>query len=401
MRAFEGVRVVDFTRVISGPIATQLMALLDAEVIKIEPPGDGDQLRGVLTDPEMAARRMSPAFMTVNLNKRSLALDLKSEAGRAVVGKLVANADVVVENFVPGVAAKLGIDYESVRVKNPKVIYCSISGYGQSGPKSAERAYDSAIQADSGMMSLTGHPETGPTRIGFMLTDVTTGISAAYAIASALYRRSVTGEGQNLDVAMYDAALTLMGCQAADFMVRGNFPGLLGNGSPVQQPTAGAFETRDGMLLLATLTRAHQEACFRALGLEASLTDPRYATERARHENFESGRELVRAAFRTRTTEEWLPLLKQHGVAVQPVRDFKQALSDPQLAHRGIMVDASDANHFGPETRLLGAPFLAGEDGPLQSAHPPVEVGQDSREILTELGYSAEEAEEILRQNTA
>ena len=360
MRAFKGVRVIDFSRVLSGPVATQMLGLLDADVIKIEPPGDGDQLRGVLTDPEMAAKRMSPAFLTVNLTKRSIALDLKSAAGRAAAAKLVESADVVVENFVPGVAAKLGIDYASVRTANPNVIYCSISGYGQSGPKSAERAYDVAVQADSGMMTLTGHPEVGPTRVGFMLIDMTTGI-----------------------------------CQAADYMMRGNLPGLLGNGSPMAQPTAGAFETRDGLVLLATLTSAQQEACFRALGLEENLQDPRYATETARQENFGAGRELVQAAMRTRSTAEWLPVLKQYGVAVQAVRDLDSALSDPQLAHRGILVDAS-GDGLAEKTDLVGAPFLANEDGPLTRASPPVRVGQDSRAILEELNCSPAEIDAIL-----
>ncbi|MEP3114568.1 CoA transferase [Nisaea sp.] len=395
MRAFKGVRVIDFSRVLSGPVAAQMLGLLDADVIKVEPTGDGDQLRGVLTDPEMAAKRMSPAFLTVNLNKRSIALDLKSDAGRAAAAKLVENADVVVENFVPGVAAKLGIDYESVRAANPNVVYCSISGYGQNGPKSGERAYDVAVQADSGMMTLTGHPETGPTRVGFMLIDMTTGISAAYAIASALYRRAVTGQGQYLDVAMYDTALQMMSCQAADYMMRGNHPGLLGNGSPTAQPTAGAFETSDGILLLATLTSAQQEGCFRALGLEESLLDPRYSTEPARQENFKTGLALIQAAMKSRTTEEWLPILKKHGVAVQAVRDLDTSLSDPQLAHRGILVDASGSG-LKEKTDLIGAPFLANEDGPLQEATAPVTVGQDTREVLEELGCTPDEIDAIL-----
>lgn len=401
MRAFEGVRVVDFTRVLSGPVATQMLALLDADVIKVEPPGGGDQLRGVLTDPDMAAKRMSPAFLTVNLNKRSLALDLKSETGRKVAVKLIQSADVVVENFVPGVAAKLGIDYESVRSANPNVIYCSISGYGQSGPKSTEKAYDSAVQADSGMMTLTGHPETGPTRIGFMLIDMSTGISAAYAIASALYRRAITGEGQYLDVAMYDTALQLMSCQAADFMMRGNFPGLLGNESPMEQPTAGAFNTSDGMILLATLTSDQQEACFRALGLAESLKDQRYASENARQQNVGTGKELIQSVMKTRTVEEWLPILKQHGVPVQPVRDFQAALSEPQLAHRGILVDASDDQGVGASGNFIGAPFLANQDGPLKNATAPSRVGQESLEILTEMGCTQDEIDEILARNTA
>ncbi len=399
MRAFKGVRVIDFTRVLSGPLSTQMLALLDADVIKVEPPGKGDQLRGVLTDPEMAEEGLSPAFLTANLNKRSIALDLKSETGRAVAAKLTASADVVVENFVPGVAAKLGIDYESVHKTNPNVVYCSVSGYGQTGPKSHEKAYDSAIQADSGIMSLTGHPESGPTRVGFMLVDVASGISAAYAIASALYRREVTGKGQYLDVAMFDTAMQLMCCQAADYMVRGHQPPLMGNESPIDQPTSGTFRAKDGLVLLATLTTGQQEACFKALNLSDSLKDPRFATETERQKNLAAGRKLIQSVLETTTVEEWLPVLKSHGVPVQPVRSLKQAAADPQLAHRGILVDTAFGTKTVRQATLVGAPFVASEDGPKREATSPASVGQHSREVLEELGCSPAEIDEILAEN--
>lgn len=396
MRAFNGLRVVDFTRALAGPMSAQMLALLDADVIKVEPPGDGDQLRGVLASVEMAEKRLSPAFLTGNLRKRSLALDLKSPLGQQAASKLVADADVVIENFVPGTARKLGIDYDTVRQQNPNVIYCSISGYGQTGPRSSEKAYDSAIQADSGMMSLTGHPDSGPTRIGFMLVDVTTGISAAYAIAAALYRRAMTGEGQYLDVAMYDTALQLMCCQSADYLVRGHIPPLMGNESPMAQPTAGTFKTSDGMILLATLTATQQEGAFKATGLGYMLDDPRFQTEISRHQNLTEGREILKPVFLTRTTEDWLRILKAHGVPVQAVRDLGQALSDPQLSHRGVVVDAGPIDGVSDTTFLMGAPFLANEDGPHQSAVPPAKVGQHSQEILQELGFPQKEIDAFL-----
>jgi len=397
MRAFQGLRVVDFTRALSGPMSAQMLALLDADVIKVEPPGDGDQLRGVLTNQELAEKRLSPAFLTGNLNKRSLALDLKSPLGRKAAAKLVAGADVVIENFVPGTARKLGIDYDTVRQTNPDVIYCSISGYGQSGPRTSEKAYDSAIQADSGIMSLTGFPETGPTRVGFMLVDVATGISAAYAIAAALYRRAVSGKGQYLDVAMYDTALQLMCCQAADYLARRQVPPLMGNDSPMAQPTAGTFETADGTILLATLTPRHQEQTFTALGLEDLLTDPRFSTELARHKHLAEGRALIQAVLSGKATRDWLLILKNHGVPVQAVRGLDEALSDPQLAHRGLLVDAGNLEHVSKTTTLLGAPFLANEDGPLTKARPPAQVGQHSREILVELGFAPAEIDNLLK----
>ncbi|CTQ76083.1 CaiB/BaiF CoA transferase family protein [Roseibium alexandrii] len=396
MRAFKGLRVIDFTRALSGPMAAQMLALLDADVVKVEPPGVGDQLRGVLASPEMAEKRLSPAFLTGNLRKRSLALDLKSELGQEAAERLVSAADVVIENFVPGTAKKLGIDYETVRKANSDVIYCSISGYGQTGPRASEKAYDSAIQADSGMMSLTGFPETGPTRIGFMLVDVTTGVSAAYAIAAALYRRAMTGKGQFLDVAMYDTALQLMCCQGADYLVRGHLPPLMGNESPMTQPTAGTFETLDGMILLATLTSDQQEGAFKALGLAELLEDPRFSSELARHKHHEEGRELIRRVLRGQTTQDWLKILKAYGVPVQAVRDLGQALSDPQLDHRGLLVEAGKLDETSDPVTLLGAPFVANEDGPHQKAEPPFQVGQHSREVLEELGFSASEITKCL-----
>ena len=392
-------RVVDFTQVLSGPLATQMLALLDAEVIKIEPPVKGDQMRSVLTDPEMAARRLSPGFLTSNLNKRSLALDLKSEAGQAVAAKLIADADVVVENFSPGVAQRLGIDYATVQKRNPKVVYCSISGYGQTGPKKSEKAYDTPIQADAGMMPLTGHEETGPTRVGFMVVDVFTGMSAAFAIASALNRRHQTGKGQYLDVAMYDSALLLMGTQVADYMVRGNVSGLMGNRSATNQPTAGAYETANGMILLATLTPTHQENALKSIGLGDMLADPLYATPDARSKNVETGQVLIGGVLKTKTTEEWLAVLKEAGVPVQAVRTLAEASADPQLDHRGLLVEANGVEGIDEPITLVGAPFIANQDGPKTEAVPPGKVGQHTREILQELGCSAAEIDEILSIN--
>lgn len=193
MRAYQGLKIIDFTQMIAGPIATQMFSLLGAEVIKIESPVKGDQMRRTLTDPDMAARHLAPSFLSANIGKRSIALNLKSKDGQEVVQKLIRTADVVVENFRAGVAKSLHIDYDTVKALNPKVVFCSISGYGQTGPRSGEKAYDTAIQANSGMMALTGHPETGPTRTGFLAVDTFTGMSSAFAIASALARRHQTG----------------------------------------------------------------------------------------------------------------------------------------------------------------------------------------------------------------
>ncbi|MCR9212994.1 MAG: CoA transferase [Proteobacteria bacterium] len=399
MKAYEGLKVVDFTQVLAGPICTQMFSLLGADVVKIEAPQKGDQLRMILTDAEMAANLTSPAFLTSNLGKRSLALDLKSEAGREVVHKLIADADVVVENFRPGVAKKLGVDYESLKARRPDLVYCSVSGYGQEGPRSGDKAYDSAIQAASGLFTLNGHEETGPTRIGIMVVDMFTGINAAFAVASAINRRHLTGEGQYVDVAMYDSALLLAAAQMADFMVRGNIPPLIGNGSPTRQPTAGVFDTLDGQILVATITPTQNEAVFNVTGLSHLLKDPRFATFEARAENLEPGQELLGEALKTKTTDEWLALFNEAGVAVQAIRSLPESTTDPQLDYRGIMVDAGQLTGFDQALRLVGAPFIANADGPLQSAAPPVKVGEHTAEVLREVGCSEEQIAEFLAVN--
>ena len=250
-RAFDGIRVIDFTQVLAGPFATQQLAQLGADVIKIEQPVTGDQTRGLMPGTDDAG--MSPSFLTCNLGKRSLTLNLKAGQARAIVHALVRSADVVAENFTPGVMQRLGFDYATLAAIKPDLIYCSISGYGQSGPKASYAAYDGAIQAASGMMAITGHPETGPTRTGYMPVDMATALNAAFAISAALYRRNVTGAGQFIDVAMMDTAMVVQAPQVTGFLVNGVQPELFGNRSPTRQPTANVFATADGHVQVVAL----------------------------------------------------------------------------------------------------------------------------------------------------
>ena len=226
-QAFENVRIIDFSQVLAGPWAATQLALLGADVIKIEQPGVGDMMRSLTTEGEWAARGAAPAFLGANTNKRAITLDLKHPRAGEVLARLVADADVVVENFRPGVMGRLGFDYPWAKAIREDIIYCSVSGYGQAGPKSHLPAYDGAIQAASGIMSVTGDAASGPVRVGFMVVDMTTAMTAGFAIASALYRRQATGEGQCLDVAMTDSAIQIMNPIVSRYLVEGQVPTLI------------------------------------------------------------------------------------------------------------------------------------------------------------------------------
>ncbi len=279
-RAFEGVRIVDFSQVLAGPFATAQLAQLGADVIKIEQPGSGDQTRGLMADDDDGG--MSPSFLTCNIGKRSLTLNLKAPEARTIVEALVGTADVVVENFTPGVMDRLGFGYAALAKLKRDLIYCSISGYGQAGPKSRLAAYDGAIQAASGMMAITGYSDGAPTRTGYMPVDMATALQAAFAIAAALFRRRITGEGQRLDVAMMDTAMVVQAPQMSAHLVTGKQPERLGNRSPTLQPTANVFATQDGFIQVVALKEPQVEALFDVIGAGDRYLDAAFNTSAAR-----------------------------------------------------------------------------------------------------------------------
>lgn len=382
-QALEGIRILDFTQVLAGPYAVMQLALLGAEVIKIEHPR-GDQSRTLIST---NTENMAPAFLTCNLNKRSITLDLKSDAASTIVTQLLADTDVVVENFKAGTMDSLGLGYGMLSAIKPKLIYCAISGYGQSGPNAGAAAYDGALQAASGMMSMTGSDESGPTRTGFMPVDMATALQASAAITGALLRKERTGQGQYLDVSMLDTSMVLQALQVTNYLNEGTIPALLGNSSPTRQPTADAFLTLDGHLQITVIQQDQTERLFTVIGLEHLLNDDRYATESARIENFETCQAEMQRVLSTKTTDSWLTAMQAAKVPVAAIRSLQEALSDPQLAHRQVLSStAPDDLPARDKKTVVTTGYLADQDGPSIRLQPPV-LGEHTDQVLREAGF--------------
>jgi crotonobetainyl-CoA:carnitine CoA-transferase CaiB-like acyl-CoA transferase len=389
-QAFDGIRIIDFTQVLAGPFATQQLALLGADVVKIESPVAGDQTRGLMHDAARGDAGMAPSFLSCNLGKRSITLNLKSPRAADIVERLVYDADVVVENFRAGVMEKLGFGYEALKTIRRDLIYCSISGYGQTGPKAGTPAYDGAIQADSGMMAITGFPESGPTRTGYMPVDMATALNTAFAISAALYRRLATGEGQRLDVAMMDTAIVLQTAQVSNYLVNGSVPPLIGNRSPTGQPTANSFATADGYLIVLALKEPQVDALFRVIGREDLRHDPRFTTSQARVAHYEETYDLIAEVIRARTTEHWLDAFAAATVPTGSIRAYPEVVSDPQFEHRQTFIRFPAHGNRDESVALVRAGYQSDVDGP-DTQRPPPTLGEHTEEVLEEIGFSADE----------
>ena len=390
--AFEGIRILDFTQVLAGPFAVMQMALLGADVIKVEQPQTGDQTRGLMNAGEDL--QMSPSFMGMNLNKRSLTLNLKDENAAEVIKRLLPTVDVIVENFKAGTMQRLGLDYGSLRALKPDLIYCSITGYGQNGPKAGDAAYDGAIQASSGMMSQNGHPETGPTRTGYMPVDMSTALNSAFAISAALYRKATTGEGQHIDVAMLDTAIIMQAPQFSNFLNQGTLIGLCGNASPTGQPTANVFPTMDGHIQITALRQPQVEKLFAELDLKQMLEDERFSTPDSRINHPEAIFEAMSRALNQQTTQAWMKQLAPVGIPVAEVRELPEVASDPDIAHRNALVTLPSPLDPDKTMTVAKAGYVTNVDGPEVRSGPPV-LGADTEDILAELGYEPKEIERL------
>lgn len=381
-QALRGIRVLDLTRVRSGPTCVRQLADWGADVIKIEAPEDSAQLGGP---------RSGADFQNLHRNKRSLTLNLKSDRGIEVFRRLAKTADVIVENFRPGVKKRLGIDYDTLSADNPGLIYASISGFGQDGPLAARPGFDQIAQGMGGLMSITGKPGEGPMRVGIPIADLCAGLFAAQGILIALIERQSSGKGQWIQTSLLQAQVFMLDFQAARFLMDGDIPGQAGNNHPTSIPT-GVFRTKDGHMNLAVAGQEIWGRFARALGRDDWLDDPRYATAPARSENRDDlGHEIEEITI-TRTTEEWVDLMNEAGVPAGEINNIGQVFANPQVQHLGLSQPVH--SHERGDTHLVGQPILMSRT-PSRIASPPPLAGEHSAQLLEEIGYTEEEIDAL------
>lgn len=392
-RPLEGIKVVDLSQVLAGPYATYQLALMGADVIKIEMPDHGDWTRQGGPMPELSQHGMGLGFLALNSEKKSVTLDLKSERGRELARKIVSEADVFLENFKPGVAARLGLGFEEVCALNKNIVYCSVSGYGQDGPWSHRPAYDHVVQGMCGIMLTTGKPGDGPVKVGAPYIDFATGLNAAMAVLAGLMEQRRTGRAVRLDVAMLDSAIAMMGSLVSNHLTAGWKPRQTGNEAWSAAPASGAFDTKDGVLMLAANNAAQFAALCNAIGRADILQDVRWNTDEARKANFDSLRSTLRETFLARTADEWEAVLDAAQVPAGRVRGLDEVLSEDQVRARDLVkeihVEAIDRSVFVPGLSFKGN----GANATPRSA-PPV-LGADTDEVLRGLGVDQSELEDL------
>jgi crotonobetainyl-CoA:carnitine CoA-transferase CaiB-like acyl-CoA transferase len=383
-RPFEGIRIIDITHVLAGPFAAYQLAVLGAEVVKVEHPDEPDQSREGGTDRALNRRNMGTSFLTQGSNKRSITLDLKQEAGREVLRRLVARADVLVENYRPGAFAALGLGYEALLKINPRLIYCSISAFGQDGVRREQTAYDHVIQATSGIMASTGTEEVNPIKIGAPAVDYATGTMGAFALASALFQRERTGKGQHIDLAMLGVAMMMQASLMAGYFRNGSEPKPHGNKQPFA--TNSAYDAKDGMVMIGASNIRQQARFWRAV----ERPDMIKSDNEARIDDREREAAVIADIIKTKTADEWEVYFQARHVPAARVRTMAEALADPHFKERRVFHKFDSAPGVDGPFGVPLAAFKFAHGGPSIES-PPREMGADNEAVLGELGYAAGE----------
>jgi crotonobetainyl-CoA:carnitine CoA-transferase CaiB-like acyl-CoA transferase len=383
VRPFEGIKIIDITHVLAGPFAAYQLALLGADVIKVEDPHECDQSREGGSDQDLADKKMGLQFMTQASNKRSITLNLKTEKGREVLKKLVKDADILVENYRAGAFAKLGLGYAEMSAINPRLIYCSMTAFGQDGPRGHMTAYDHAIQSTSGMMYTTGTKEVNPLKTGSPIIDYACGTMNAFALSAALFQRERTGKGQYIDSAMLDVALILMGSHITNYARTGKEPGPKGN--RMEYASSQYYEAKDGPMMIAASNKGQHERFFTAIGRPDIAKQSSY---KERREHYKEHTKIVEDIIATKTAQEWEDFLQSRHVPATRTRKIGEAIKDPQLKSRNIL---HTHEHLPGLTGSLTVPVMAFkfEHGGPRVETPPPGFGEHNEQVLGQLGYSA------------
>lgn len=395
--ALAHLKVLDLSRVLAGPWCTQMLADLGADVIKVERPGAGDDTRHwgppFLQDAQGHDSDQASYFSTCNRNKRAITLDIAQPEGQALIRQLALQSDILVENFKVGGLAHYGLDYASLHALNPRLIYCSITGFGQDGPYAGRAGYDLMIQAMSGLMSITGSPEGGPQRVGVAVTDLFTGVYAFSAIMAAIEVRHRTGSGQHIDMALLDVGMAMLANQAAGFLNTGQVPPRQGNGHPSLVPYQD-FETQDGAMLLAIGNDGQFSRFCTVAGQPQWASDARFASNTLRVQHRALLVPLLQAVTRTRSTAQWIALLEHQAVPCGPINDLRQAFDDAQVQARGLVVNQPLARTFAHDAAIesiasVASPLRLLATPPVLQRPPPA-LGEHTEEVLTALGLDAQ-----------
>jgi len=376
--ALQGIRVIDLSRVRSGPTAVRQFADWGADVIKVEPP------ESVEADGSLGAGRNTPDFQNLQRNKRSMTLNLKTEEGIRILKDLIKTADIVIENFRPDVKTRLGLDYDTLKELNPRLILGSISGFGQDGPYAKRPGFDQIAQGMGGLMSITGEPGHGPMRVGIPIADLCAGLFCAMGVLTALYEREKSGLGQWVQTSLLQSQIFMLDFQAARWLTKGEVPKQAGNDHPTSIPT-GVFPTTTGAINIACAGETIWQRCAKALGHPEWIDDPRFLTNADRSAHRLELNALMCAITETNSSQYWVDLLLQEGVPTGPIYSINEVFDDPQVQHLGIATDARTLP-FG-DTQLVGQPFTMSRTPSAISSHPP-ERGEHTVEILEELGVT-------------